>query len=82
MFTMTQAVGWTETMLDVMKSTAINQEPKSDPPYGSGLVLSMFILVWMIVGFFFIQNLFVAVVIAGYNRESDKLGSSLAMTEE
>ena len=82
MFTMMMAVGWQENMLDVMKSTGINTEPRFHSPFDSGVLLSLFILVWMIVGFFFIQNLFVAVVIAGYNRESEKSGSSLSMTKE
>ena len=42
----------------------------------------MFIVVWMIVGYFFIKNLFVGVVIAGYNRESEKTGASISLTEE
>lgn len=36
----------------------------------------------MIVGYFFIKNLFVGVVIAGYNRESEKTGQSISLTEE
>jgi hypothetical protein len=36
----------------------------------------------MIVGYFFIKNLFVGVVIAGYNRESEKTGASISLTEE
>jgi hypothetical protein len=79
---MTMAVGWQKNMLAVMKSTDINREPKAHSPFESGMTLSLFILVWMIIGCFFIQNLFVAVVIAGYNRESGKSGSSIAMTDD
>lgn len=80
---MTQAVGWTKNMLQVMQSTGINQAPRMNPPYESGLTLSLFMVVWMIVGYFFIQNLFVGVIIAGYNRESEKGGStSISLTEE
>jgi hypothetical protein len=36
----------------------------------------------MIVGYFFIKNLFVGIVIAGYNRESEKNGASISLTDE
>lgn len=52
------------------------------PPYKSGAYLSLFIVIWMIVGYFFMKNLFVGVVIAGYNRESEKTGQSISLTEE
>lgn len=68
MFTMTQGVGWRYNLLDVMQSTGVNQQLRITPPYKSGSILSLFIVVWMIVGYFFIKNLFVGVVIAGYNR--------------
>jgi hypothetical protein len=80
MFTMTQAVGWTSNLMNVIRSTGIEEAPNEHPPFGSGLLMSLFIIVWMIIGYFFIQNLFVAVVIAGYNREVE-LNSSIALTE-
>lgn len=71
MFTMTQAVGWSSNLLNVMRSTGISTAPHEHTPFGNGLVMGLFIIVWMIVGYFFIQNLFVALVIAGYNREAE-----------
>ena len=80
MFTMTWAVGWSSNLLGTMRSTGIDKAPHEHAPFSSGLVMGLFIIVWMIVGYFFIQNLFVALVIAGYNREAE-LNSSIALTE-
>ena len=71
MFTMAQAVGWSNNLLDVIRSTGTSQAPHAHPPFGKGLFMGFFIILWMIVGYFFFQNLFVALVIAGYNREAE-----------
>lgn len=81
MFTMTQAVGWTNNLMRVMRSTGQETAPHEYPPFSSGLYLSFFIIIWMIVGYFFIQNLFVALVMASYNREIEN-HSSIILTEE
>jgi hypothetical protein len=35
----------------------------------------------MIIGYFFISNLFIGVIITTYNREKEVLGRSLALTD-
>ena len=76
MFSMAQTVGWELTMIRGMKSTGVMTAMNTYPPFNAGVYQSFFFMFWMVVGCFFLQNLFVGVVISQYNRESEKLGKN------
>jgi hypothetical protein len=45
-------------------------------------VYTPFFIIFVIVGNFFITNLFVGVVVSTYNREKEKLGKFFLLTED
>jgi hypothetical protein len=69
-------------MLTSMKSDGVSLGQKLHAPYGSGIYYSFFFMVWIVFGGFFIQNLFVGVVISQYNRQSERLGKNFLLTEQ
>ncbi len=77
LFHMSSTVGWAAIMYRAVKSTDIDYMPKSNQaPY-----IGFFFVVFIIVGSFFILNLFVGVVISTYNRERERLGRNFLLTE-
>lgn len=82
MFIMAQAVTWDAVMLSVMKSQGVYQDQIRYAPYGKSLLGTIFFMCWIVFGSFFIQNLFVGVVISEYNRQSEKLGKNFLLTED
>lgn len=56
--------------------------PDLVPGYKTNSYLSLFFVAYIIVGAFFITNLFVGVVISSYNRESERLGKDFLLTKE
>ena len=53
-----------------------------NPLQYSNPYISFFFLIFIIVGCFFITNMFVGVVISQYNRESEKLGDHFLLTDQ
>lgn len=53
-----------------------------NPMQYSSPFYSIFFLLFIIIGCFFITNLFVGVVISTYNRESEKLGNHFLLTKD
>jgi hypothetical protein len=82
MFIMAQAVGWEDIMLSVIKSKGIYKSQHIHTPYGTNNYYSIFFMCWIIFGGFFIQNLFVGVIISEYNRQSEVLGKNFLLTEQ
>ena len=78
LFGMANLVGWAVLMYRGIASRGVDQVPisKHDP------LLSLFFIIFIIVGAFFILNLFVGVVISTYNREKEKLGKNFLLTKE
>jgi hypothetical protein len=52
------------------------------PVMNSKIPLSLFFIGFVIIGNFFITNLFVGVVVSTFNREKEKLGNFFLLTEE
>ena len=52
------------------------------PKYNSQLYNAIIFIVIIIIGNFFITNLFVGVLVSTYNREREKLGNHYLLTEE
>jgi hypothetical protein len=52
------------------------------PKYKGNIYYSLFFVFFVIIGNFFITNLFVGVVVSTYNREKEKLGKYFLLTED
>lgn len=77
LFHMAAAVGWAEVMYRGMATTQIDYVPiKHNWDYWS-----LYFIFFMIVGSFFILNLFVGIVIATFNREKENLGQSSLLSD-
>lgn len=48
----------------------------------SNYYYSIYFVVFICIGFFFITNLFVGVVVSAYNREKEKLGDDYLLTDK
>lgn len=74
---MATTTGWAAIMFTSMSATDIDQELiKNSNPYWS-----LFFILFIIVGSFFLLNLFVGVVISNFNREKDKIGGNNLLTD-
>lgn len=78
MVTMSQTVGWAAIMYKAMNSRG----PDLVPGFKTNSPLSLFFVAYIVMGAFFITNLFVGVVISSYNRESERLGKDFLLTKE
>lgn len=76
-FIMSQSFNWVDAMNKAVASRGIDMNPM---PYSDPFI-SFFFILFIIVGSFFITNLFVGVVISTYNRESEKLGDHFLLTD-
>ncbi len=74
---MATTTGWAAIMFTSMSATDIDQEliEKSNPYW------ALFFILFIIVGSFFLLNLFVGVVISNFNREKDKIGGNNLLTD-
>lgn len=69
--------GWSEIMFTSINTTEIDSMPRHD----NNLYWFLFFILFIIVGSFFLLNLFVGVVISTFNREKDKIGGNNLLTE-
>jgi hypothetical protein len=77
-FSISNTVGWAYTMYRSMRFTDIDfVGSDSSLNYFNALFYVLFI----IIGNFFMTNLFVGVVISTYNREKEKLGKGYLLTD-
>lgn len=65
-----------------MKATGFETAPIARPPYYSRGYYGIFFVIWILFGAFFLQSMFVGVVISAWNREAEKLGNNLLLSEE
>lgn len=77
MFTISSTVGWQVFMYQGIAVTKQDYEPIRNHSLERGLFYVFFI----IVGNFFILNLFVGVVISNYNREKENLGKDFLLSK-
>lgn len=56
--------------------------PNLVPGFKTNPYQTLFFVAYIIVGAFFITNLFVGVVISSFNRESERLGKHFLLTQE
>ena len=56
--------------------------PETAPGYKTSPYLSLFFILFIIFGAFFIINLFVGVIISAYNREIERSGNNFLLTAE
>jgi len=75
---MANRVGWADTMYKATSSRGIDIEPK----LSSKLVYAAYHISFILIGSFFIVNLFVGVVISSYNRQKDQLGKNFLLTAD
>lgn len=65
-----------------MKAKGINEAPLENQPFGTGSYSSLFFIVWVIFGCFFMLNLFAGVLISAFNRENEHQGEKMLLTEK
>ena len=75
---MASTVGWAAVMYQGASTRGIDNTLKSK----SNPSIQIFFIVFMIVGSFFILNLFVGIVISTFNREKDRLGKAFLLSKE
>lgn len=74
---MGNSFNWSDAMYKALATRGIDLVPQQ---YATPAI-SIYFIVFMIVGNFFITNLFVGVVISTYNRENEKLGNHFLLTD-
>lgn len=77
LFQMATTSGWSDIMFTSINTTDIDSLPVHD----NNLYWFLFFILFIIVGSFFLLNLFVGVVISTFNREKDKIGGNNLLTE-
>lgn len=75
-FHMSTTVGWQVVMYQAISAAGIDKEPVK----GRNPVWAYFFICFMIVGSFFILNLFVGIVINTFNREKEVLGKNFLLS--
>jgi hypothetical protein len=78
MVVMSQTVNWAPIMYKVMNSGGYDLVPG----YKTQPFISIFFILFMIFGAFFIINLFVGVIISAYNREIERSGNNFLLTAD
>lgn len=78
LFHMSTVVGWAEVMYLGMSTT----KPNYTFEYKNRPLWAFFFIAFIIIGAFFILNLFVGVVISTFNREKESLGKNFLLTEK
>ena len=78
LFHMATVVGWAEVMYLGMSTTTVDYTMV----YKNRPLWAFFFICFIIIGAFFILNLFVGVVISTFNREKESLGKNFLLTEK
>ena len=73
---MSQLVSWPVTMYQVVNSRG----PDMVPGYRETQLLCPLFMLFVMIGGFFLMNLFVLVVISAFNKETMRLGSDFLLT--
>jgi hypothetical protein len=75
---MASTEGWSDVMLQGMDSVGIDYQPKRE----NSLYWSLFFVVFVIFGNFFIMNLFAGAVVMTFNKEKEILEKSNLLSEK
>ena len=70
-------MNWSKIMFHFVDSKG----PHLMPGFWENTSLSLFFISFVIIGSFFINNLFVGVVISAYNKEVERLGKGFLLTD-
>lgn len=79
LFIMSNTVMWSDVMYRGVSSRAIDYTPSLEVEYPFS---SIYFVLIIVIGNFFLMNLFVGVIITTYNREKEILGKDFMLTEE
>lgn len=74
---MSSTSGWSNVMYASIAATEIDYVMMNK----NNVFWAIFFIVFIIVGAFFLLNLFVGVVISTFNREKDKIGGNNLLTD-
>ena len=78
LFHVATTAGWAENMYRGLATTKPDYVPiRSNKP-----AWLIFYVIFIILGSFFITNLFIGIVISTFNREKERLGKSFLMTDK
>ncbi|TMW67789.1 hypothetical protein Poli38472_007461 [Pythium oligandrum] len=77
-FEISTTEGWADVMMAAMDSTSIDMQPIRD----NTLIWGYFFILFMMVGSFFVVNLFVGIIIDNFNSMKAKLGGEIFLTED
>lgn len=77
LFEMSTTEGWVDIMYAGVDATAVDMQPIRDIGFG----WTLFFMAFMVVGSFFVMNLFVGVVIDNFNTMKEKLGDNVLLTD-
>jgi hypothetical protein len=78
MIIMSQTTDWYDLMYMVMNSNG----PHRVPGYKVNYWVCWFFVTFIVLGSFFLMNLFVGVIISAFNSESQRLGKNFLLTEK
>lgn len=78
LFQISSTEGWGEIMNTGMDSVGIDMQPKRE----YSIYWSLFFIVFVVFGDFFIMNLFAGVVVMTFNKEKEVLGKSHLLNEK
>jgi hypothetical protein len=78
MFGMGNTIGWAEIMYQGMASRGIDRTPKDK----NNPIMALYFIILIVIGSFFIMNLFVGIVISNFNREKERLGKNFLLTDK
>ena len=79
LFIISNAVSWSETMYIGAGSLGVDMIPTTEL---QSYLTPFFFVLTIIIGNFFIMNLFVGVIITTYNREKELLGKDFMLTQK
>ena len=79
-FVLSNSVDWSKIMIPASKSQGKDLMPTFGQDISSPLV-SIFFVAIVILGNFFVMNLFIGVLISKYNREKELQGKDFMLTE-
>jgi hypothetical protein len=69
LFELSTTEGWVDVMYSAIDSTGLYMQPKRD----NALSVILFFVLYIVVGSFFVMNLFVGVVIDNFNRMQEEI---------
>jgi voltage-dependent calcium channel L type alpha-1D len=77
-FEISTTEGWADVMMTAIDSTSIDMQPIRD----NNMIWALFFVAFIMVGSFFVVNLFVGVIIDNFNRMKAALGGDFMLTPE